>query len=216
MFLPLPLDIWLSLVLIVLTVSDCGFSLLQGCVSVLLGEQFSPGGIWLWRAVAQAQLWGLLYFFKGVISSIWDGIFRSYSCFSGVLELDVLGELGSDVAKWHWILLLMFFQLLLWLSLELTGLVVSDWSLFLLWVWLCWASLGQAVSGCGRGSGTPDLWFWCSRTSWSQADSGCRQVGEDARVQNLVLWALENQKEGLSLARLEVLSPLGPGNSQLG
>jgi hypothetical protein len=144
----------------------------------------------------------------------WD--FRSESCFSGVLEL--VGELDSDFAKWHWFLLLTFFglPLTLWLSLVLTGLAISDCSLFLLWAWLCWASLGQAVSGCGRGSGTPDLWFWCSRTSWSQADSGCGQVGGDARLQNMVLGTFENQKESVSLARLEVLSPVGPGNSQLG
>ena len=58
MFLPLPLAIWLSLVLAGLAVSDCGLSLLQACVSVLLGDQFSPEGIWLWRAMAQGQLWG--------------------------------------------------------------------------------------------------------------------------------------------------------------
>ena len=58
MFLPLPLDIWLSVVLAGLAVSDCGLSLLQACVSVLLGDQFSPGGIWVWRAVAQGQLQG--------------------------------------------------------------------------------------------------------------------------------------------------------------
>ena len=57
MFLPLPLDIWLSLVLAVLAVSDCGLSLLQPCVLVLLEDQFSWGGIWVWRAVAQGQLW---------------------------------------------------------------------------------------------------------------------------------------------------------------
>ena len=56
MFLPLPLAIWLSLVLAGLAVSDCGLSLLQACVSVLLGDQFSLGGIWVWRAVAQGQL----------------------------------------------------------------------------------------------------------------------------------------------------------------
>ena len=58
MFLPLPLTIWLSLVLTGLAVSDCDLSLLQACVSVLLEDQFSPGGIWLWRVVAQGQLQG--------------------------------------------------------------------------------------------------------------------------------------------------------------
>jgi hypothetical protein len=59
MFLPLPLDIELSLVLAVLAVSDCGLSLLQPCVLVLLEDQFSWGGIWVWRAVAQGQLQGV-------------------------------------------------------------------------------------------------------------------------------------------------------------
>jgi hypothetical protein len=58
MFLPLPFAIWLSLVLTGLAVSDCGLSLLQASVSVLLGDQFSLGGIYVWRAVVQGQLWG--------------------------------------------------------------------------------------------------------------------------------------------------------------
>ena len=53
MFLTLPLDIWLSLVLAGLAVSDGGLSLLQACVSVFLEVQFFLGGIWVWRAVAQ-------------------------------------------------------------------------------------------------------------------------------------------------------------------
>ena len=57
MFLPLSLTTWLSLVLTGLAVSDCGLSLLQVCVSVLLGDQFSLGGIWVWRNVALGQLW---------------------------------------------------------------------------------------------------------------------------------------------------------------
>jgi hypothetical protein len=57
MFLPLPLAIWLSLVLADLAVSDCSLSLLQDCVSVLMGNQFSLGGIWAWRAMVQDQLW---------------------------------------------------------------------------------------------------------------------------------------------------------------
>ena len=56
MFLLLPLTSWLSLVLAGLAVSDCGLSLLQACVSVLLGDQFSLGGIWVWRAMTQVQL----------------------------------------------------------------------------------------------------------------------------------------------------------------
>jgi|AATE01.1.fsa_nt_gi hypothetical protein len=55
-FLPLPLAIWLSLVLAGFAVSDCGFFLLQVSVSVLLGDQFFLGGIQVWRAVAQGQL----------------------------------------------------------------------------------------------------------------------------------------------------------------
>ena len=58
MFLPLPLTIWLSLVLAGLAVSDCDLFLLQACVSELLEDQFSLGGIWVWRSVAQGQLWG--------------------------------------------------------------------------------------------------------------------------------------------------------------
>jgi hypothetical protein len=41
-----------------LSVSDCGLSLIQVSVLVLLGDQFSPGRIWVWRAVAQGQLQG--------------------------------------------------------------------------------------------------------------------------------------------------------------
>ena len=47
MFLPLLISIWLSLVLAGLAVSDCGLSLLQACVSALLGDQFSLGAIWV-------------------------------------------------------------------------------------------------------------------------------------------------------------------------
>jgi hypothetical protein len=47
MFLPLLIAIWLSLVLAGLSVSDCGLFLLQACVSVLLGDQFSLGEIWV-------------------------------------------------------------------------------------------------------------------------------------------------------------------------
>jgi hypothetical protein len=59
MFLPFSLAIWLSLVSAGLDVSDYGLSLLQAAVSVLLGDQFSPGGIWVWRSVAQFQLQGV-------------------------------------------------------------------------------------------------------------------------------------------------------------
>jgi hypothetical protein len=52
MFLPLTLIIWISLVLAGLAVSDCGLSLLQACVSVLLGDQFFLRRILVWRAVA--------------------------------------------------------------------------------------------------------------------------------------------------------------------
>ena len=57
MFLTLPLTIWLSLVFAGLVISDGGFFLLPVFVSVLLGDQFSPSDIWVWRAVAQGQLW---------------------------------------------------------------------------------------------------------------------------------------------------------------
>jgi hypothetical protein len=47
----------------------------------------------------------------------------------------VVRELGSDDAKQPWFLLLRFLDspLTIWLSLLLVGLVVSDWSLSLLW-----------------------------------------------------------------------------------
>jgi hypothetical protein len=56
MFLYLPLVIWLSVVLAGLAISDCGLCLLQASMSVLLGDQLSPCGIWIWIAVAQGQL----------------------------------------------------------------------------------------------------------------------------------------------------------------
>jgi hypothetical protein len=49
MFLPLPLDMWLSLVLAELVDSDCDLSLLLACLSTLLGDYSSLGGIWVWR-----------------------------------------------------------------------------------------------------------------------------------------------------------------------
>lgn len=39
-----------------LPVSECGLCLLQACVLVLLGDQFSLRRIWVWSAVAQGQL----------------------------------------------------------------------------------------------------------------------------------------------------------------
>ena len=57
MFLSFPLTIWLFLVLADLAISDCDLSLLQAPVLELLGDQFSPGGIWVWSTVAQDQLW---------------------------------------------------------------------------------------------------------------------------------------------------------------
>ena len=44
-FLPSAFSIWLSMMLASLAVSDCDLSLLQASVSVLLGDQFSQGGI---------------------------------------------------------------------------------------------------------------------------------------------------------------------------
>ena len=60
MFLPLPLSlaIWLSLVLAGLANSGYGLSLLLAFASVLLGDQFSPGRIWVWTTVVQGQFWG--------------------------------------------------------------------------------------------------------------------------------------------------------------
>ena len=56
MFSPLPLAIWLSLVLAIHALSDCGLSLLQSSLPVLQGDEVSPGGIWVWHAVSQDQL----------------------------------------------------------------------------------------------------------------------------------------------------------------
>ena len=63
-----------------------------------------------------------------IIFMRWD--FKPDSCFSSVLGYPghaVVGELASYVAKLHWLLLLMFLCLPLttWLSLVLTGLVIS-------------------------------------------------------------------------------------------
>jgi hypothetical protein len=88
--------------------------------------------------------------------------YRSESCFSGVLDypgLTVFGELGSDGAKWHWFLLLMFFclPLSIWLSLVLTGLAFltgacpSCEPVSLIMMDLLGS---QGVSGCGHGGGT--------------------------------------------------------------
>ena len=72
--------------------------------------------------------------------------FKSKSCFSGVFGnplLAVVGELGSDVAKMSWFLLLRFlhFPLAILLSVIIGDLVVSDWSLPLMWI------LGPVGSG---------------------------------------------------------------------
>ena len=56
MFLPLPLTIWLFLVLTGIAASDCGLSLLQGYVSLLLGNQLSQAGI------GYGELWHRLSF----------------------------------------------------------------------------------------------------------------------------------------------------------
>jgi hypothetical protein len=58
MLVPLPLAICLSLVLAGLAVSDCGLSLLQAYLSVVLKDQFSLGGILVLRSVAPGQLRG--------------------------------------------------------------------------------------------------------------------------------------------------------------
>jgi hypothetical protein len=117
MFFPLPLAIWLSLVLAGIAVSDCGLSLLQACVSVLLGDQFSVGGIWVWRVVAQRQLrgsdrtgrilsqvvpWFLCPERSGQVplgAGVWAEVVVS-SVFSGLLAL--LGEQLSPSRFWVW------------------------------------------------------------------------------------------------------------------
>jgi hypothetical protein len=62
---------------------------------------------------------------SSIIFIRWE--FRSESFFSGVLGnplLAVVGELGSEVAKWNWFLFLMFLCLpLVWVFQVLTGLL---------------------------------------------------------------------------------------------
>jgi hypothetical protein len=50
------------------------------------------------------------------------------------MTTEITSELGSDVDKKHWFLLLMFLclPLAIWLYLMLTGLPLSDWNLSLL------------------------------------------------------------------------------------
>lgn len=83
-----------------------------------------------------------------IIFMRWD--LRSQSCSSGVLDyplLAVLGELGSNGAILHWLLLIMFLHLpfAIWLSLVLAGLGVPCWSRPPRWRWSCvsqvWAGL---------------------------------------------------------------------------
>jgi hypothetical protein len=59
MYLPLPVTIWLSVVLAGLGGSNWGLSLLQALVSLLLVDQFSLEVICVWRAVTQGQLRGV-------------------------------------------------------------------------------------------------------------------------------------------------------------
>jgi hypothetical protein len=65
--------------------------------------------------------------------------FKSESCFSGVLRypgLAVVGELGSDDAKWPYFLLFLYLPFTIWLFVVLAGLafspgkpVLSKWNL---------------------------------------------------------------------------------------
>lgn len=80
----------------------------------------------------------------------------------------------------------LYLLLTIWLFLMLTGLVFSDWNLFLLGARLCWAFLDQSVSGCEWG-------------------------GENAGAQDWLLGTVVNQKEYVSLAGWEFLYALGPG-----
>ena len=118
MFLPLPLTIWLSLVLAGLAVSDCGLSLLQACVSEFLGEQFSPGLIWVWRAVAQDQLraqtktWRFLFLGSCVLMALgssllgqefeqkWWSFLSSQVCQHSLETCSLLALFGYG-ALWH-------------------------------------------------------------------------------------------------------------------
>jgi hypothetical protein len=64
--------------------------------------------------------------------------FEPESCFLGVLGYPGLAEVGvlvSDDGEQSWFLLVRFLSLpfIIWLSLVLVVIVVSGWSLFLLW-----------------------------------------------------------------------------------
>ena len=77
-------------------------------------------------------------------------IFQSVSLFLGVLvypELAVGGKQGSDVVKVYWLLLLVQLCLLLaiWLSLVLTVLGVTVWSLPVM-SFGCFSSPGRPVA----------------------------------------------------------------------
>ena len=81
------------------------------------------------------------------------------------------GRTGSDGAKWHWFLLLMFLHLPLitWLSLVLNGFAISTWSLPLLVG--RWSSVSCVRAGL-LGGKQCCLWLggllgpWLRQTSW--------------------------------------------------
>jgi hypothetical protein len=70
-------------------------------------------------------------------TSIMRYVFKSESCFLGVLGypgLAEVGVLGSNDGQWSWFLLIRFLCLpfAIWYSLVLVIIVASGWSLFLL------------------------------------------------------------------------------------
>ena len=97
--------------LAVLAVSDCDLSLLQACVSVLLEGQISQGGICIFSAMAQGQLWDADRNLKDPVSGsslvpvsrwLWAGPSwaKNLSNIGGVSAL--LGDQISPGRIWVW------------------------------------------------------------------------------------------------------------------
>ena len=83
MFLCLPFSLWLSLVLAHLAISDCDFPILQVCVSVLLGDQFS------WRNLGMESY--------GTGSALWCRQKPEGSCPQPILGSCVLMAMGGSL-----------------------------------------------------------------------------------------------------------------------
>ena len=90
-----------SLVLAGLAASDCDLSLLQYCMSVLLGHQFSQGGIWIRRAMAQGQFQGADRNRKDPVPGC-SLVLVSWWIWVGPSWPQVLGDLLSLSGIWVW------------------------------------------------------------------------------------------------------------------